>query len=107
MIYLYQNAAGETREISASMKNPPPEWVTFGPGEAWTQAVANDPLAFTRVYGDVQVDAGTVRSKYPFASSTLPHGLPGCRTDRHGRTIVESKAHEDRICKEHGYVKGW
>lgn len=108
MIYVYQNNKGETREISASMKNPPPERVLFRSETEWEPAPDDaDVPCWTRVWIPPQVDAGKVRGKYPVVSNTLPHRLPGCRTDKYGRSIIENKAHEKRIMAEHGFTKGF
>jgi hypothetical protein len=106
--YVYTNGRGKTREIVASMRNAPPERVLFRRNGEWEKAPDDpDVPCWVRVYTPPVVDTGKVRGKYPFASSTLPHYLPGCKTDRYGRSIVQSKAHEDRICKQHGFVKGF
>lgn len=110
--YEYQNDKGELREIVASMKSPPPEAVVFLDEKTWIamtegQACEDTGSIFRRVWSAPTIDAGAVRSKYPIVSNTLPHNLPGCRTDRFGRSIVENKAHEDRIKKQFGFAKGF
>jgi len=105
MRYEYQNSEGEVRDIFTSMKAAPPNEVVFLPDGSWRPAKKRDKARFVRVYGAVQVNARPATGKYPIVSNTLPHHLPGCQTDKHGRTIVESAAHAREICKKHGFVQ--
>lgn len=54
MIYTYANAAGERREIVASMKEPPPEVVEFFPDGSWKDAKAGE-FNGQPVYGHVSI----------------------------------------------------
>lgn len=50
------------------------------------------------------INSHPVTSQYPYVSSRLPMGLPGCKT--YGpmqKTVIESAAHEDRVFKTYGY----
>ena len=106
MRYEYRNSKGETRIIIASMKKPPPDAVLFGPDDEWRPAKKpNAKGVFRRVYGHPEINMQAIGSKWPVVSSTLPHRLPGCRTDRYGRSIVENKKHADYLCKKYGYVR--
>lgn len=88
MIYVYENAAGERREIVASMKNPPPEemlmhpdlpphWpltqeesrrIVFPPGTfEWFRRVYESPAIVTK-------DAGPVN--YPGQKLPVSRSLP-------------------------------
>lgn len=103
MIYEYRNNAGETREIHARMSDPPPEWVSFNQDGHWSPAVANDPLAFRRVYGDVTINRQTVTGKYGYFSRTLPVNIPGEQHNKLGQTFVRDKHHARELCKKTGY----
>lgn len=117
MLYEYKSPDGtRVRTISASMRNPPPERVLFRESDEvdeehyipqW-EAAPDDPdvPAWTRVYGNVTIDAQRWSSKaYGVGRIDLPKGLPGCEVDRNGRSIVRNKAHERDICRQYGYVR--
>jgi putative FmdB family regulatory protein len=46
-----------------------------------------------------------VGSKFPYVSNRLPFNLPGeTHAGRANKTVVKSKAHKDRLYKQHGFV---
>lgn len=104
--YEYQNnTTGEVREIYQRMSDPHPKAVTFAPDGSWSEAIPNDPLAWVRVFGNHHIDTHPCTGQYPRVALDLPKGLPGCKTDKLGRTIVQSRRHENEICKKHGYYR--
>jgi len=54
VLYTYRNAAGLTREVSASMNRPPPHRITFDRSGNWKNAALSrsraKPDVFERVY---------------------------------------------------------
>jgi hypothetical protein len=67
-----------------------------------------DGRKVTRLFGlGLGTNEGTVTNdrKYPYASSRLPRGLEGCKTDRNGKPIITSKKHEREIMARHGYAR--
>ena len=42
-------------------------------------------------------------SKYPYVSRRLPKNAAGCKTDKAGRPVIQSRKHEDRVLKTLGY----
>jgi hypothetical protein len=111
MIYQYRSPDGiATREIVASMKNPPPERVLFRDADdppQWEPAPADcDVPAWTRVYGECQINPQKWASKaYGVGRYDIPKNLPGCDVDAKGLSIVRDKHHERAIMREHGFVK--
>lgn len=104
MIYVYKNAAGETREIHASMKNPPPERVMFRDDGGWEPAADDaDIPAWTRVYGDFIINDQKVSGKFGYHSRTLPLNIPGEETNARGQVLVKNKAHAAELCRKTGY----
>lgn len=113
MIYVYKNSAGETREIQASMKNPPPEVVMFyHPYEPtkWTGLseqeeagfLADNPSIFRRDYSNggvlPQIDmkpGGEVNHPHqkgkPPTSCQLPYAEGGKIVNRFGHQCREIK----------------
>ena len=134
MIYEYENALGERREIVASMKNPPPEVVLFygdeptkylkcitHPSEIYGRDI------FRRVYTVPQIgriDPGgavTHKGSLPY-SRTLPpteekgeivnrsgHSVRrlkcGAYATMEGRRIIDSKEAGDRHASDAGFVR--
>lgn len=43
--------------------------------------------------------------KYPYCSSRLPRNLDGCKTNRVGKPIVQSKRHEREIAAKLGMAR--
>lgn len=84
MIYVYENASGERREIVASMKNPPPEFIhpalPDDTGQAWMECKSHGPMCpdvFRRVYESPNIvtkDAGAVN--YPGQKLPVSRSLP-------------------------------
>jgi hypothetical protein len=95
MIYQFTDAVGEIRELNYSMKDVP----SIG------DVVFIDGEQFTRIASSIQVDPATCRSQYPYVSQCLPRNLKGCKTDRTGHPVVQSRRHEKNIMSEHGYAK--
>jgi hypothetical protein len=88
-------STGESCELVFAMKDAPSIGTT----------VEVDGKQFVRVVSDYQVDPGTNRSQYPYVSSSLPRRLDGCKTDRQGKPIIESRRHERNVMAQHGYEK--
>jgi hypothetical protein len=88
-------STGESCELVFAMKDAPSIGTT----------VEVDGKQFVRVVSDYQVDPGTNRSQYPYVSNSLPRRLDGCKTDRHGKPIIESRRHERNVMAQHGYEK--
>ena len=78
MIYQFTDEVGKIRELNYSMKDVP----SIG------DVVFVDGEQFTRI-----------------ASQSLPRNLKGCKTDRTGHPVVQSRRHERNIMSEHGYAK--
>jgi hypothetical protein len=64
-----------------------------------------DGVRLTRLISAFQVDSATNRSQYPYVSNALPRRLPGCRTNRQGKPIIESRRHERNVMAQHGLEK--
>lgn len=109
-VYEYRNSAGETREIVASMKNPPPERLFFKAGTndqkhhlrwtGWYDAGALDrPDVFTRVYSLPEIGridpGGEVKHAHqqgkPPTSVQLPRAAGGMIVNRNGHQVQEIK----------------
>lgn len=56
---------------------------------------------------DFQVDVGAVRWNYPYVSQSLPRNLDGCKTNRQGKPIIESRTHEANVASKHGYERDY
>jgi hypothetical protein len=56
---------------------------------------------------DLHVDVGLVRWKYPYVSQSLPRNLDGCKTNRQGKPIIESRSHEANVAAKHGYERDY
>jgi hypothetical protein len=56
---------------------------------------------------DFQVDVGAIRWKYPYVSQSLPRNLDGCKTNRQGKPIIESRRHEANVAAKHGYERDY
>ena len=54
-----------------------------------------------------QVDTGVLRYKYPYVSQSLPRNLEGCKTNKQGKPIIESRRHEANVAARHGYERDY
>lgn len=97
MIYEFTDIkTGKIVEINLPMRDAP----------AIGSIIEHDGRRLARIPSvSVQVDPATNRSQYPYVSHALPRKLTGCKTDRRGRPIVESRRHEREIMARHGYEK--
>jgi len=96
MKYEFEDEEGIIHEISMPMSEAP----SIG------SIIHRDGRLMRRIASlSVQVDTGTVRSQYPYVSNALPRNLAGCKVDRLGKPIVESKRHEREIMARHDYAK--
>jgi hypothetical protein len=115
--YVYKNAAGDVREITASMKRPPPDCVRFVDNPApeddrvmWVEVggrprdlINPDHGLFFRVYGDFLINEQRVTGKFGYHSRTLPLNIPGEETNARGQVLVKSKAHARELCRKTGF----
>jgi len=86
--YPFRNVAtGELREFGMPMLQAPRigSIVTIGGNR------------YERLPSLAQIDAGTVRGMFPFASRSLPRKLAGCKHDAKGHPIVRSARHQREI----------
>lgn len=88
-------ATGRTVEVFFAMTDAP----------AIGSTVEHDGRRLTRLVSAFQVDPATNRSQYPYVSNALPRRLPGCRTNRQGKPIIESRRHERNVMAQHGFEK--
>lgn len=95
MIYEFKDQNGNHVELSMSMAEAP----SIG------AIITHEGRTLTRVASAMQIDPATNRSQYPYVSTALPRKLEGCRTDRSGKPIIESKRHERNIMARHGFEK--
>ena len=96
--YLFESRTGEQRRHFFSMSDAP----SIGTD------VQIDGEHYTRLpETDVQVDVGAIRYKYPYVSQSLPKNLSGCETNKQGKPIIKSRAHEANVAAEHGYVRDY
>jgi len=96
MKYEFLDSDGNVVEISMLMRDAP----SIG------SIITHEGRTLTRIAStSVQVDPGANRSQYPYVSHALPRRLQGCKTDRKGKPIVESKRHEREIMARHGFEK--
>jgi len=98
--YLFENVDNESDVIEAdypSMRDAPPIGTL----------VCKEGVWFRRVVSPSQVSAGVhaVVHQYPYTSSVLPKGLPGCRLDKKRKPIIRSRAHEREVCAQYGYER--
>ena len=54
-----------------------------------------------------QVDVGVIRNMYPYVSQSLPRNLEGCKTNKQGKPIIESRRHEANVAARHGYERDY
>lgn len=64
-----------------------------------------DGSELTRIASSAQVDGRPMDSMYPYVSHALSRNLRGCKTDRVGRPIIESKKHEREVMARHNLVR--
>ena len=129
MIYEYRNhKSGQTREILASMRQPPPERVVFDADgghapaaddadEVWCR-VWSVPLTTVREYGIIPHGRHglPVSRMLPLKNDNIVHvqerngttirtHADGTRTDSMGRRLIENRADYERAKKTTGAVE--
>lgn len=94
--YEFQTDSGQVIEVVFSMSDAPAigsvyEHPMFGP--------------VTRIASRSEVSTNFTTSTYPYVSRALPRNLQGCKTDRQGHPIIESRRHERNVASMHGYQR--
>ena len=93
MLYEFITNSGDVLEADFPMSNAP----DVG------QVVEIDGVKATRILSvpaEVRCD-----NWKPYASDRLPKGLPGCRHDKSGRPIIETRGQEREVMSKFGYER--
>lgn len=94
--YEFKTESGQIIEVAFAMSDAPAvgsvyQHPMFGP--------------VTRILSSTQISPNFTTSTYPYVSRALPRNLPGCRVDKQGHPIIESRRHERNISSMHGYQR--
>lgn len=69
------------------------------------ETVTIDGEPCTRIASSVQGNVAGGIDGHPRVSQSLPPWVPGCRHDKTGQPIIESRRHENEVLARTGYVR--
>lgn len=100
MIYDFERVSdGQPEELVFSMAEVPGIGCTVVvDGIEYRRRVSADFVTNTR-------DRDRKHQRYPYVSNALPPNHPDCKTTVKGKTIIQSKRHEQMIASKYGYTK--
>lgn len=98
MKYCYMcDTCGQEHEVEARMGKAPKSWPCHCGGQAERD--------FSAEGGKVNAAYQQGRLQYPYVSNRLPRHLAGCPTDKQGKPVILSQAHEREVASRHGYTR--